>query len=148
MQGAPGIKLEPELSEALLTESGTETVPLWEICEENAEENPPVLLFLGFWFLSRKTAKLPRIFCPCQTHKSLEKTAKTPQKTKEIRRFKFTKEIQRTKEKKDWALPWRNRPNQKPGTVYEPVTELNRTKGRMKNSCAFLLLCLLSRRNL
>ena len=32
----------------------------------------PVLLFLGFFgFYQRKTSKLPRIFCPCRTHKIL-----------------------------------------------------------------------------
>ena len=56
-----------------------------------------------FWFfLSRKTRQLPRIFCPCRTLKILGKDRENTKITKEIPRFKFTKEIQKTKEKKDW----------------------------------------------
>ena len=67
--------------------------------------NGPVLLFLGFFFLifSRKTSKLPRIFCPYRTHKILRKDRENTKLTKEIPRVEFTKEIKKTKEKKDWG---------------------------------------------
>ena len=55
---------------------------------------------LVFWFLSRKTSQLPRIFFPCRTHKILGKDRENTKITKEIPRLKFTKEIQKTKERR------------------------------------------------
>ena len=62
----------------------------------------PVLPFLGFfWFSTRKTRQLPRIVCPCRTLKIFGKDRENTKITKEIPRFKFTKEIQKKKQGKE-----------------------------------------------
>ena len=69
--------------------------------------SPDFLSFLSliFLILPRKTSKLPRVFCPCRTHKILGKDWENTKFTKEFPCLKFTKEIQKTKERKDRGFP-------------------------------------------
>ena len=56
-----------------------------------------------FGFYQGKPPNLPRIFCPCQTHKIPGKDRENTSLSKEFPCLKFTKEIQTSKERKDRA---------------------------------------------
>ena len=66
---------------------------------ECSEPCPSFPCLIGFY--QGKPPNLPRILCPCRTHKILGKDRENTETTKEIPCLKFTKEIQTTKERKD-----------------------------------------------
>ena len=68
-----------------------------------AQEAILSLFPLILWFLSRRTSKVPKILCPCQTHKFPWKTTRNNKTTKEALCLRLTKEIPKIKERKVMA---------------------------------------------
>ena len=79
---------------------------------------------LVFRFLSRKTSQLPRIFYTCRTHKIPGKDRENTKITKEIPRFKFTKEIKKKPRKR------------RIGFLLAESPEKNKTGENLSGSCA------------
>ena len=69
------------------------------VCESPDNPCPSFPCLISFY--QGKPPNLPRIFCPCRTHKILGKDRENTKTTKEIPCLQFTKEIQTTKERKD-----------------------------------------------
>ena len=73
---------------------------IWGDFTSNYTEPCPSVPWL-FGFYQGKPSNSPRIFFPCRTHKFLGKGRENAKITKEIPCWKLTKEIQKTKERKD-----------------------------------------------